>query len=256
MFHSCISNRFVTAVGAIILMPLLCSMPAPADDKKDAGRSYVPARPNQASIAGKKIFQRHLCSNCHSIEAVGGCLGPPLDGAGARRSKSYLLDRITNSAAAKARFERECAFELMEHPRIPSSEASQVVSYLLTLPEPKGGFHVAGHKAVAANKAGSSEQSTAPATASLEVGKKLFYQRGCAECHAIGNVGGQFAPNLLGIAQQHDRNYIQQRITNAQLLTVSEPDEYGGKGAVMPPLNLSSEETKQIVDFLMSLPKQ
>jgi cytochrome c2 len=231
-------------------------LPAPADDNQNAGRSYVPARPNQASAAGKKIFKKHLCSNCHSIEAVGGCLGPPLDGAGARRSKSYLLDRITNSGAAKARFEKECAFELMEHPRISSSEASQVVAYLLTLPEPKGGFHVAGHKSIVENKAVSSEQSTAPATASIETGKKLFYQRGCAECHAIGTLGGQFAPNLLGIAQRHDRSYIQERITNAQLLTVPDPDEYGGKGTVMPPLNLSSEETNQIVDFLMSLPKQ
>ena len=92
--------------------------------------SYKPAIANKQSQEGKHIFAMKNCSSCHSVEAKGGCLGPPLDGVGAYRSRSFLLARITKSTKAMETFERMYGkAELMEHPRIPAQQAQFVVQY-------------------------------------------------------------------------------------------------------------------------------
>ncbi|MBA4079306.1 MAG: hypothetical protein C0508_30035, partial [Cyanobacteria bacterium PR.023] len=45
------------------------------------------------SREGAKYFKQNNCANCHSIEGKGGCLAPPLDGIGGRRSKVFVESR-------------------------------------------------------------------------------------------------------------------------------------------------------------------
>ncbi len=219
--------------------------------------SYVPALADKSSNEGKRIFETSNCSSCHSIETKGGCLGPPLDGIGAYRSKEFLLSRITNSTEATKEFERMYGTEeLMPHPRLSSQHAACIVQYLLTLSPPKAGFYVhSHHPGLTPEK--SSRQTQAPATTLdtviVSAGRKLFYEHGCAACHSIGNIGGHFAPSLSGISKRRSSEYISKRITNAEFFSQNYPDEYQARGIVMPPSNLTEKEIAEITSFLMSL---
>jgi len=216
--------------------------------------SYKPSPETAESRQGKRIFAEHHCAVCHTSGKSGGCLGPPLLGVGARRSKDFILARITNEPVEIRKFTSlYAANELMPHPRLPRKLSAPLAVYLMTLPEPEGGFKIGSHAAgymaprAALNKA-------APSQASIKKGKQLFYERGCTACHSVYGTGGQFAPSLDGVSKRLGREKIVGQITKAELLTQGSTFEYNERGTVMPPSNLNAAEIQAITDFLLSIP--
>lgn len=232
---------------------------------KDLGKSVViqsktyKAAPSSAeSKAGEKLLSQNNCMICHSIAAKGGCLAPPFDGIGARRSKSFIYNRICDTSSAKKQFAQQYTHaELMPHPRLAAKQAGQITAYLLTLPYPPGGFRVFEHsteKQTASTPAPSGQKLISSSQAAIAAGRKVFYEHGCIACHTIGKIGGHLAPSLDGISKRRDYSYIVKRITNAEFFTQEHPDEYQGRGNIMPPSNLTAGEISSIANFLMSLP--
>jgi len=214
---------------------------------------YQPQPESGDSTKGKALFEKNKCAACHSIDNKGGCLAPPLDGIGSRRSKTFILARITNERSAIEQFERLYPqAELLVHPRLSAGDAKLISTYLLTLAEPGVGFQLTPHRVNQGRV--SASQAESKSAVSIKTGKKVFYERGCIACHSIGGIGGQFAPSLDGISQRRDRKYVAERINAAQLVAQNQTDEYSARGAVMPPLNLSEKEILQVTDFLMTLP--
>jgi cytochrome c2 len=201
----------------------------------------------------KQLLERNNCLMCHSIANNGGCLAPPFDGIGQRRGRQFILSRITASKAAEAEFERLYGMpELMPHPRIPAKTAASITSYLMQVPAPKKGFAISGHRqTLVTNKPSPEQQKT---RAAVEKGKKLYYDSGCAACHSLGKVGGQFAPGLDGISKRRSRDSIFDTISRGHLQREATAD----KAAVfmMPPADLPPDAVEAITDFLMGLPKR
>jgi mono/diheme cytochrome c family protein len=229
---------------------------AKGTDTKESASAYTPAPESAQSQKGKQLFSQHGCVLCHSIGGKGGCLGPPLSGVGGRRSKEFITARITLDQKEIEKFAKLYkAQELMPHPRLPRELSSAVVAYLMTLPQPAGGFKVGGHNAPASE----SQEPPAAKTESISQtsiikGKKLFYDRGCTSCHSIHGAGGQFAPALDGVAQRLGRQKILTQISKAELLTLGTSGEYVERGTVMPPSNLSKADIANVTNFLLSLP--
>lgn len=212
---------------------------------------YHPRLASTSSKEGKELFSKHHCVSCHMSGGTGGCLGPPLDGIGARRDSKFILSRITNSSAAIAEFHRKYREqELMPHPRINAPQASLITEYLLTLAEPVKGFTYEGHKIEKPNGPESAEGRIDGA--SVAAGRKLYSDSGCAACHSIGGLGGSFAPALDNVSQRNSAAAIRKVISKANFLDEN-GEEYSGRGAPMPPSNLSKEDVDHITDFLMSL---
>jgi nitric oxide reductase subunit C len=217
-----------------------------------AGSIAAPPKPVPDAAKGKAIFAARNCAVCHSMGEVGGCLAPPLDGVGQRRGKTFIQARITDSVKARADFARLYkATELMPHPRLPNKLADDVVAYLLTIPPPPGGFKVSGHKPGPVKSTVSAHSSTPQ---SIAEGRRLFYSKGCMECHSVLGTGAQLTPPLDGIAKRRDWSFVESRITDAELMRLGVGGEYQEKGTVMPPSNLTASEIRSIADFLMSLP--
>lgn len=216
--------------------------------------SYKPAAESSQSKLGKQLFKQHNCAICHSTGGSGGCLGPPLQGVGARRSKEFLLTRIRSGKKAEEDFQRIYGPELLEHPRFPAGSAQAIVAYLLTLPEPAQGFKVSPHmtKSVASDL----PRATNVSDTEVKEGKKLFFEKGCAACHSIQNLGGQFAAPLDGISKRKDRRAIEAQMSGAELLALPGDQEYGERGTIMPPSNLSPAEIMKITDFLLTVPEK
>jgi quinoprotein glucose dehydrogenase len=71
----------------------------PASATNDIISGFREALSGGNAKAGRKIFfekPEASCAKCHQIEGLGGGMGPPLDGIGARRSRETLLEAMLN----------------------------------------------------------------------------------------------------------------------------------------------------------------
>jgi len=242
----------IVVVSTICAVTFNCLPEVLGSDEKHtvvASKSYRPAAPSALSKAGQKLFEQNNCAVCHSIGAKGGCLAPPLDGVGGYRSGAYMLSRIEKGSKAEHTFESlHPAGELLQHPRLSSSDAHKIVKYLQTIPNLNGGYKIAAHKVNTGAELSSPEQVTQK---SIDAGRTAFNKSGCLACHSLGNAGGHFAPRLDGIKDRRDRSFIVDRISGAQLLT--ESGEYSERGNPMPTANLSAADVQNIVNYLSSL---
>ncbi|MBX9694497.1 MAG: cytochrome c [Cyanobacteria bacterium] len=222
-------------------------------------KNYTPQKATASSEKGRKLFEQQKCSVCHSIKSKGGCLAPPFDGIGSRRSREFIMSRFTAGKAQTDKFDTLYGGpELMPHLRIPSNQSTLITDYLLTLPEPPSGFKITAHQKTAMVDKGKSSASKEPTketnAPSIERGKKLFFKDGgCAACHSIGSLGGQFGPKLDSIGSRMTKEAIREQMTNADLFKLYAPSEYNERGTVMPPMSLSEAEKEDLATFLKSL---
>ncbi len=256
-------NRF--QIGSLVCCVIMTVQCFAAQGKQSSSilipaKKYTPQKATISSKKGKSLFEQRKCSACHSIQTKGGCLAPPFDGVGSRRSREFIMSRFTAGDAQENKFARLYGKpELMPHLRIPAKESTLITDYLLTLSEPANGFEVSPHKSVAAldksesNESTKRSQATAKLAQSIGRGKELFSKSGCAACHSVGSLGGQFAPKLDNIGSKLSKEAIINQMTSADLLTLLAPSEYHERGTVMPPMNLSAAEKEDIANFLKSL---
>ena len=238
--------------------PIRSSQPTPETHVvKRTG--YTPRAASAESEQGHKLYAALNCASCHSIGAVGGRIGPPLDGVGARRDATFLGEHLTNPDEHARRLPKEHAnmANRMPHPHLESDEVRAMVAYLLTLPEPPEGFVVASHGAPGALAAEAPAAGFVPAdeTDSARAGRRLYFDLGCAACHTIQGKGGQFGPPLDGIGARRSRRFVAGHIANPPLHSQKFPGQHAGE-PMMPPTEATPDEVEQIADFLMTLPLQ
>jgi mono/diheme cytochrome c family protein len=224
-------------------------------------KAYTPRAADALSAKGKQIFAKEGCAQCHSIANVGGCLGPLLDGVGARRNQAFLVARLSNEPAAVEKFGSLIDpkySELFEHPRFGPERVKALIAYLMTVPEPKGGFRITDHpNNVEDQEAPHAEEpyKGLPMTASAVDGQRLYQKMGCAQCHSINGLGGYLGPKLDGIGRSHSKAYVASHVTNAQAVAVENAEISRFVQTPMPKFdNISKQDAESIADFLLTLP--
>ncbi|MBI4545137.1 MAG: cytochrome b N-terminal domain-containing protein [Gemmatimonadetes bacterium] len=86
-----------------------------------------------------------------------------------------------------------------------------------------------------------------PLTPAERAGRALFKQQGCANCHSIGGVGGNVAPELIEIGLRHSPGWIHSFL--------EEPTRFH-PGTTMPPFGppvLTHQEIEELSLYLASL---
>lgn len=106
-------------------------------DRVPPGSQFVANKPGQKSEAGGRLFARMGCAACHSINGIGGRIGPALDGVGARRSTNFIRNRIANGATlmATADSKRKAINKNMPASNLSEAEIDSLVAFLLTIPK-------------------------------------------------------------------------------------------------------------------------
>jgi mono/diheme cytochrome c family protein len=212
---------------------------------------YKPQPATAESEAGRNEYNRAHCSACHAIDNSGGSVGPLLDGIGQKRSKDFLFARLANTQEATVEYARlieQKPDDLFPHIRVTPAIARSLAAYLLTLPEPKGGFVVLGHPGATteSNEEADHEFHPAPKTASSEEGKRLYEKLGCAQCHQINQQGGYFGMALDGIGRLRNREYIAAHITNAQVHAAQNDKFFETVPTAMPKFNITPKQVQSI----------
>lgn len=152
-----------------------------------------------AADQGQVRFNQRFCVTCHSLSVtragestlIGGDIGPELTKVGSKVKSDWLVAWLRDPE------------RYLEHTKMPQYEwtdedlyeVTQYISNRLTDPDLLKDVPALGR----------------PTDAEVQLGRSLFVDKGCAECHSIHGVTPQseFAPDLSAIAMVAGRNIVE-----------------------------------------------
>lgn len=208
---------------------------------------YEPRETDRRSEAGKVLFLKLACKQCHAVDGDGGEMGPPLDGIGGHRGKEWLMDRLLDPEKQMKEFADVFGGRpnIMPHTGVSKKQARLIVDYLLTIPEPGGGFLVTAH-----GSAGNDDKSDgegfkpAPESEASERGRSLFFNMHCAACHSTDGTKSRFGPDLSGIGARRSKKRLEKILFGAVRARVMKDQVKG----------LDEGQVGDLQAFLMTLP--
>jgi mono/diheme cytochrome c family protein len=124
--------------------------------------------PSQDPLAGSRVFGAKGCVKCHSVNGVGGKVGPDLARISRPRSFFDLSTAMWNHLPRMTDRMKQLG---ITRPQLDAKEAGDLVGFLYTLNyfDPPG---------------------------NADAGKPLFSAKRCIVCHTVRGTGGVVGPNL------------------------------------------------------------
>ncbi len=83
----------------------------------------------QFAVDGALIYEQNHCGSCHQVNGAGMKMGPPLNGVGLRRTRSWVEEHFMNP-------QKLSPGTVMPAYKFPPKELEEVTKYLLGLPAP------------------------------------------------------------------------------------------------------------------------
>lgn len=123
---------------------------------------------SQDPLAGSQVFESKGCSNCHSINGLGGTTGPDLGRIEESRSFNALAATLWNHVPLMGVGMADLG---IEYPQMTPAEAEDLVGFLFTL-------------------------NYFDAPGDVAIGRLLFTHKKCFVCHRVGDYGGDRGPSL------------------------------------------------------------
>lgn len=142
--------------------------------------------PSQDPLAGARVFGTKGCSKCHSVNGVGGKIGPDLARIARPRTFYDLAADMWNHLQRMTARMQELG---IARPRLDARETADLVGFLFTL----NYFDAPGNP---------------------EAGRKLFTEKRCVICHTYGGVGGVVGPTLDHLSQFRSPIYVASAMWN------------------------------------------
>ena len=124
--------------------------------------------PSQDPLAGSRVFGAKGCAACHSVNGVGGKVGPDLGRLPRPRSFYDLATAMWNHLP---RMVERMEQRGMARPHLDAQETADLVAFLYTL----NYFDAPGNP---------------------EAGRRYFVEKRCVACHQVAGSGGVIGPNL------------------------------------------------------------
>lgn len=142
-----------------------------------AGATSAPAQPageeSREVQVGRDVYQDINCAYCHSIDGVGGNLGPDLSGVGAQLETDEVRVYLQNPSLM---------VPASLHPNLlfTEEEMDALVAYLMTL----------------------------GATIEFTDAAPTIFAQNCTDCHRIGDEGGTLGPDLSAVGTHRSVNFL------------------------------------------------
>lgn len=173
--------------------------------------------PSQDPLAGSRVFGAKGCVKCHSINGVGGKVGPDLARSLKPRSFYDVATAMWNHLPRMADRMRQLG---ITRPQLTAQEAGDLVGFLYTLNyfDPPG---------------------------NVAAGRQLFTEKKCIICHQVGGTGGVVGPNLDSLKQFASPIFVASAMWNHGPAMA---DAMKAKGVVRP--TFTGQELRDLVAFL------
>jgi nitric oxide reductase subunit C len=225
-------------------------------------------------IAGKDVWHRKNCINCHTLLGEGAYYAPDLTQITTQRGAAYLQEFLKDPSKF---YSEERDRRLMPNLKLSDEQINNVIAFLTWVSRidtqgwPPRPILVKGSAIPGANIG--APPATAVSNNPAELGRALFNGTppGCAACHSIAPGVNLVGPSLAGIpataasrirasdyhGQAKDAaGYIRESIVNPNAHVLQGPTYAAGGRSFMPPdygETLKAEQIDQIVAYLLTL---
>ncbi len=185
-------------------------------------------------VAGKKVWHKYNCNDCHTILGFGGYYAPDMTKAFYRLGENNIISIVTHPEVVY-----KDSFRKMPHLDVTDEEAHKLVAFLKWVATiDNRHWPPQDEKFVKAYKL---REARAQALQKIDI-----VMGACGGCHSFENQGRNIAGDFGDIAKRitFDRETFIKYILNPQSVV---------PGIAMPPQNVSHETAALIADFVLAL---
>ncbi len=188
-------------------------------------------------VAGKRVFERHNCNDCHTILGFGGYYAPDLTRVVQRVGEDGIRFRVKHPEQAFANSWRK-----MPQQNLSDQEIADLIAFFTWV----GNVNNNDWPPQDSRKRISRGEQMMVATVGVSPGAAVFQTKGCMNCHSLHGTGGTFGPALDKIGAALSAVQIEKYVKN--------PKGVNPK-AMMPSQkdNLSERELEEVAGFLATL---
>jgi len=188
-------------------------------------------------VAGKKVFEKYNCNDCHTILGFGGYYAPDLTKVVQRVGADGIRYRVKSPEKAFADSPRK-----MPRQNLSDQEITDLIAFFQWVGEVNNNDWPPQDS----RKRISRGEQMMVATVGVSPGAAVFQSKGCMNCHSLAGTGGTFGPALDGIGAKLPAEAIGKY--------VRDPKGVNPK-ALMPPQkeNLTGRELEEVARFLANL---
>jgi nitric oxide reductase subunit C len=187
-------------------------------------------------VAGKKIFEKYNCNDCHTILGFGGYYAPDLTRVVQRVGEDGIRFRVKSPEKAFA-----ASWRKMPNEHVPDAEIENLVAFFTWI----GNVDNGDWPPQDSKKRLSRGEERMVAGAGVSPGAAVFQTRGCMNCHSLHGTGGTFGPALDTIGKTLNIEQIEQYVKN--------PKAVNPKAMMPPQTTLSDKELEEVASFLANL---
>ncbi len=220
--------RWIFYLGTLISLALFLALTV--DTHRQIGSLTNAAQLSSEVIAGKRVWQKYNCNDCHTILGFGSYYAPDM-------TKVYWRRGVEGIKAVIRNPEKFTTWRKM--PRLPlmDKEIEDLVVFLKWTSEiDNQGWPPQDQKLrPVAGRA---------VTLGVSPGAVLFQEKGCFACHRLNETGGQLGPDLTHVGSRLSTETMERIMTDPRSVNPR---------ATMPPLALSHEERDEIANFLAKM---
>ena len=187
-------------------------------------------------VAGKRVFEKKNCNDCHTILGFGAYYAPDLTRAHARLGADGVRLRLEAPEVVFAG-----SYRKMPQQHLAPGEVDDLVAFLRWV------SNIENHDWPPQDSPRRWKRSTERilASASMSPAAALVQQENCLQCHALAGAGGDAGPRLEWIGGRRDAEWVARYLANPQAMT---------SGARMPAYpNLTEGQRLMIGEFMVSL---
>jgi nitric oxide reductase subunit C len=226
-------------------------------------------------VAGKHVWHRKNCINCHTLLGEGAYYAPDLTQITIHRGSEYLRAFLQDPSRF---YSEERDGRLMPNPNLTGDEIDQVIAFLSWVSRidtqgwPPRPILVKGTAVPGANL-GAPPPTTPASTDPVELGRALFNGTppGCAACHSIAPGVSIVGPTMAGLAATaaariqapeyrgaatDAAGYIRESIVEPHAFVLPGVTYSAGGRSLMPTgygESLTPEQIDQLVAYLLTL---
>jgi nitric oxide reductase subunit C len=187
-------------------------------------------------VAGKRVWQKYNCNDCHTILGFGGYYAPDMTKVYKRLGEVGIRERVTRPEVVFAKSWRK-----MPQQNLSKEEVQALISFFKWVND----IDTHDWPPQDSDKMPQSSIRKLIAMVGMSPGAALFKEKGCLGCHRIGEVGSDVGPEMEGVGSKYDRETLAKYIIDPQ--TVDPESEMPEQPEIRP------LEAARIADFLMGL---
>jgi nitric oxide reductase subunit C len=183
-------------------------------------------------VAGKKVFQKYNCNNCHTILGFGGYYSPDLTRVYSRRGEAYIRTAVSRPDSLFAN-----SFRRMPQQHLSQQEIGNLVAFFRWVDK----IDTHDWPPQDSKRRIPSGARRLMEGATLSAGAALFKENNCFDCHMLAGTGGTSGPALDDVGLRLGKETIEEIILHPQSVNPN---------ATMPAFDLPQSDVEAIAEFL------